>query len=82
MMVFLIGFSTLTQDNDRVSIVTQIVMVECILFSSSTKQIEIWLFCFVSFQAAFMFPKDSLNFPSVRISEHQQIRKYLVMLIL
>lgn len=56
-MVFLISFFKLMQDNGRVSMVTQSVMVECILFTSSTKQIEIWLFCFLLISGRGRTPK-------------------------
>lgn len=83
MMVFLISFSTLTRDNGRVSMVTQIVVVECTLFSSSTKQIEIWLFCFVLISGRVHAPRGLVEFSQLsEFSEHLQIRKYLVMLTL
>ena len=82
MMIFLIGFSTLTRDNGRVSMVTQIVVVECTLFSSSTKQIEIWLFCFVLISGRVHAPRGLVEFYQLsEFFEHLQIRKYLATVI-
>lgn len=83
MMVFLISFSTLSRDNGRVSMVTQSAVLECVLFRSSTKQIEICLFCFLLISGRGRTPRGLVESCYLsEISEHLQIRKYLVMLFL
>lgn len=60
--ILLIGFSKLTRDNSSVSMATQSIVVERILFNSSTKQIEISLFSFLLISDSDVFPVDSFNF--------------------
>ena len=62
-VIWLIGFLKADKDNASVRMVTQTIVTECVLFNSSTKQIEMELFPFLLIWATKVFPAGSLKVP-------------------